>query len=266
MPKVSIGGVQLYYEWHGPEGAPVLVLNNGIIMNAASSWVFQTQALSQQYRLLQYDCRGQGLSDHPEGPYSMQLHADDLAALLDALEVERAHIAGISYGGEVSQAFALRYPAQTGSLILADTVSEVGPKLRMIAESWMDALKTEDPGIFFRATVPWNFSARFIQENPQLFADALQRYASLDFPAVYRLCECFLGIDFTKRLGDIEAPTCILVGEFDILKGLPYARILNQNIRDSELHILPEAGHASCWENAGAFNAAILHFLQKRFS
>ena len=71
--------------------------------------------------------RGQGRSEHPEGPYSMDQHADDLAALLDACGVERAHLVGISYGGEVSQAFVLRHPARVRSLVLTDTVSEVGP-------------------------------------------------------------------------------------------------------------------------------------------
>src|SRR3972149_9902359 len=105
MPKIRADGTELYYELHGSETAPVLVLNNGVIMNAATSWVFQTATLSKNYRLLQYDCRGQGQSDHPEGPYTMELHADDLAALMEALGIEQAHVAGISYGGEGAQAF-----------------------------------------------------------------------------------------------------------------------------------------------------------------
>ena len=113
MAKIRVNDVSLYYELHGPEDAAVLVLNNGVIMNAATSWIFQTKVLSRHYRLLQYDCRGQGQSDHPEGPYSMEQHADDLAALLKGLDIEKAHIAGISYGGEVAQAFALQYPQKT---------------------------------------------------------------------------------------------------------------------------------------------------------
>ena len=125
MPKIDVNGVELYYELHGAEDAPLLVLNNGIIMNAAGSWVYQTKALSAHYRVLLYDCRGQGQSDHPDESYTMEMHADDLAALLAALGYEQAHIAGISYGGEVGQAFALKYPDRCASLILADTVSEV---------------------------------------------------------------------------------------------------------------------------------------------
>ena len=269
MSMVNVNGVSLYYELHGPAGAPVLVLNNGILMNAAGSWVFQTAALSRHYRLLQYDCRGQGQSDHPAGPYTMALHAADLVALLDALGSEhtdttRVHIAGASYGGEVAQAFALAYPERVRSLILMDTASELGPELRATAENWLAAARRADPEEFSNATVPWNFSPPFIREHEALLADARRRYALLDFPAVARLCECFLGVDFTARLGEITAPTCIIVGALDLLKGPAYAHMLKAAIPQAELHVLPGAGHASPWERPEEFNTVVLGFLAKQ--
>ncbi|UCF61331.1 MAG: alpha/beta fold hydrolase [Anaerolineaceae bacterium] len=264
MSKATINGIDMYYELHGPEGAPVLVLNNGLIMNATSSWVFQTPTLSRSYLLLQYDLRGQGHSEHPPGPYTMEMHADDLSALLAFLAVEKAHIAGISYGGEVAQAFVLKYPEMTRSLILADTVSEVSPALRIVVESWRDAAREGDPQLFFDVTVPWNFSPRFIGENPQVMEDAKPRYAQLDFPALVRLCDCFLEVDFTERLGEIQAPTCIIVGEDDLIKGRNYAEILQWGIPHAEMHVLPGSGHATCWERAEEFNTVVLGFLAKQ--
>ena len=264
MAHIQVNGVNLYYELHGPETAPVLALNNGVIMNAATSWAYQTKALAAHYRLLLYDCRGQGQSDHPDSPYSMALHAADLAALLAALDIPSAHIAGISYGGEVVQAFALAYPRQTRSLILMDTVSEVGPELRLIIQSWIDALQTGNAQTFFNATIPWNFSPQFIANNAPLLADAQKRYALLDFPAVIRLCEAFLDVDFTARLGEITAPTCIMVGELDLLKGPRYAQILKRALSQAEYHLLMGAGHAACWERPQEFNAIMLGFLAKQ--
>lgn len=263
MAKIKVNGIELYYELHGPEDAPVLVLNNGIIMNAATSWIFQTKALSSIYRVLQYDCRGQGQSDHPVEAYSMAGHADDLAGLLDALKIGQAHIAGISYGGEVAQAFALQYPEKTLSLILIDTVSEVEPKLVAVIDSWVDALRVGDPVGFFHATVPWNFSAEFITNNTEMLEAAKKRYGDLDFPAVIRLCEAFLEVDFTAQLHEISAPTCIIVGGEDILKGMEYSRILQREIPKTEFHILDGAGHASCWERPEEFNSVVLGFLAK---
>ena len=266
MPKIQVNGVELYYELHGAEDAPLLVLNNGIIMNAAGSWVFQTQTLAKHYRVLQYDCRGQGQSDHPAEAYTMELHADDLTGLLLALGYESAHIAGISYGGEVGQAFALKYPQRCLSLILADTVSEVGNELRIIIESWLSAARAGDAETFFNVTVPWNFSPEFIAANPKLLADAKGRYELLDYPAVVRLCECFLKVDFTARLGEIKCPTAIIVGSADLLKGPAYAAILKAGIPHAEYHLLHGAGHASCWECPQEFNTVILGVLAKQAS
>lgn len=264
MPILQANSISIYYELHGPEDAPVLVLNNGIIMNAAVSWAYQTAALSRHYRVLQYDCRGQGQTDHTEGPYTMALHAEDLAALLDALGIATAHIAGISYGGEVGQAFALAYPDRVRSLILVDTVSELGPELRVTGELWLDAARKADPGLFYNALVPWNFSVEFIAGHEALLADARRRYEDLDYPAVACLCECFLQVDFTARLGEIKAPTCIIVGQLDLLKGPAYARILKRGIPHAELHVLAGAGHASSWERPEEFNTVMLGFLAKQ--
>lgn len=263
MPTIKANHIELYYELHGPEKAPVLVLNNGIIMNAASSWVFQTKALSENYRVLQYDCRGQGQSAHPESPYAMELHADDLAALLDVLQIDTAHIAGISYGGEVAQAFALKYPERTKSLILMDTVSEVGPALGMVIQSWVDALRREDALAFFHASVPWNFSPEWIAANPGLLENAKERYKSLDFGSVIRLCNAFFDVNFTDRLSEIKAPTCIMAGTEDLIKGPRYAKILKQGIPHAEHHLIEGAGHASCWEKPAEFNQIVLDFLAK---
>jgi len=261
MPVIQVNGVGFYYEWHGAEGAPVLVLNNGILMNAAASWFPQTAAFAASYRVLQYDCRGQGQSDHPAGPYSMEQHADDLAALLEALGVRRAHVLGISYGGEVSQAFALRHRGRVMSLVLADTVSEVGLELRLIVEGWRAAALSGDADLFYLVTAPWNFSPAFIERHRAVLATARERYRSLDLPAVARLCDAFLGVHFTDALRQLDAPACIIVGDQDLLKGPRYARLLHGAIRGSRLHVLAGSGHAASWEAAAEFNRVVLEFL-----
>jgi pimeloyl-ACP methyl ester carboxylesterase len=262
MPFLACNGVCLYYELHGPDNAPVLVLNNGILMNAAGSWTAQAEAFSSTYRVLQYDCRGQGQSDRPDGRYSMELHAADLAALLDALEIPRAHVLGISYGGEVAQAFALSHPRRVESLILADTVSEVGPELRLIVEGWKAAALTQNPDLFFLVTVAWNFSPDFIAARAAILQAARARYRDLDLSAVARLCDAFLAVDFTDRLHGIQAPTCVIVGQQDHLKGRGYAETIHRSIPGSRLRVLPGAGHAVCMESPGAFNAVVLEFLE----
>jgi len=264
MPTVAVNGTTLYYEWHGPDDGPVLVLNNGILMNAAGSWLPQRAALAARCRLLVYDCRGQGLSAHPDAPYAMVQHADDLAALFDALAIEAAHVAGISYGGEVAQAFALAHPARVRSLFLADTVSEVGPELRLVVEGWRRAAVLGDPDLFFAVTAPWNFSPAFFAAQQAVMDAARLRYRDLDYPAVVRLCDAFLTtVDFTGRLPAIAAPTRIVVADGDRIKGPAYAAILHRQIAGSELYVIADAGHAVSWEQPAAFNRLLLEWVAR---
>ncbi len=165
MAEIVANGCRFYYELDGPSDAEVLVLSNGILMSTAS-WGYQIPAFTPRYRVLRYDCRGQWQSEHPAGPYSMELHAEDLAALLDALDIRRAHIGGISYGAEISMVFALKYPERVRSLVLSSAVSQVDPVLAGIAGMWLAAAQRRDPELFFAATYPFNFSQRWIAANP----------------------------------------------------------------------------------------------------
>ncbi len=263
MPSLRANGIELYYELHGPEDADLLVLSNGVLMSTAS-WAFQTPVLSQHYRLLLYDCRGMWQSEHPPGPYSMELHADDLAALLDALGIERAHIGGTSYGAEVSMVFALKYPDRTRSLIVTAAVSQLDPLLRGLADVWIEAARARDPELLFKVVYPLTFSEEWIAANQAALDLARERYENLDFDALLELFLCFSRLDITADLHRITAPTLVVAGELDALKSRKYADLIARKIPNAEYALIPHAGHAAMWEKAGVFNSLILGFLAKQ--
>lgn len=263
MPRIDANGIRIYYELHGPEDADLLVLSNGVLMSTAS-WAYQTPVLSRHYRVLLYDCRGMWQSDHPQGPYSMELHADDLAALMDALHIERAHIGGISYGGEVSLAFALRYPERTRSLIVSSAVSQIDPLLEGWIGSWIAAARARDPDLLFKVTYPLNFSEAWIVANAATLDAARHRYKTLDMDAFLELLLSSCRLSLTADLSRITAPTLVIVGEDDLLKPRKYAEIIAREIPNAELVIIPHAGHAVMWEQAGVFNTLVLGFLAKQ--
>ncbi|MBP7689002.1 MAG: alpha/beta fold hydrolase [Thermoflexales bacterium] len=263
MPKIQANGIALYYEQHGwDKDADVVVLSNGVLMSTAS-WAMQVPVLAKHYRVLVYDCRGMWQSEHPAGPYSMEQHADDLAALLDALHIERAHIAGISYGGEISLIFGYKYPQRTLSVITSSAVSQVDPLLRGVIESWTAAARAKDPELFFQITYPTNFSEAWIAANQAALDGARVRYRILDFDAVLELLLSFSRLNITSELKHITAPTLVIVGEQDILKPRKYAEIIAREVPKSEFVVVPNSGHAVCWEQAGVFNTLLLGFLAK---
>jgi len=264
MPHLNVNGVELYYELHG-SGGEVLVLNNGIIAST-STWAFQLPALTPQYRVLVYDMRGQGQSQKwaaGDPAYTWETHADDLAALLDALDIRAAHIGGISYGGELALVFALRYPERCKNLIIADAVSHVEPQLHAIAESWGMIAALGNHELFYKSTWYWNFSEAFFAQKYDLLLSRVEAAKALHLPSVYQLCQCFLTMNVTARLGEINRPACVMVGEKDILKPVHYSQTIAQGIPDARLHILPGAGHASFWENAAEFNRILVEFLRE---
>jgi 3-oxoadipate enol-lactonase len=262
MPQLTANGVDLYYELHGPAGADVLVLSNGILMSTAS-WGYQLPAFSRYLRVLLYDCRGMGQSAHPAGPYSMEQHADDLAALLEALHIDQAHIGGISYGGEVSLAFALRHPGLTRSLVVASAVASTDAEMKARTASWERAGRACDPEALFHATVPLNFSLAWAAANQPLLQAAHARYARLDLAAFTELMGAFFRLDLLADLPRISAPALVTVGELDILKPPRYARAIADGIPGSEFAIIPGAGHAVSWEKPGVFNSLVLGFVLK---
>ena len=262
MPHLRVNGINLYYEFHGPEGGELLILNNGVFMNTAS-WGFQLPDLSRRYRVLTYDMRGQGQSEHPEGEYSLDLHAADLVALMDTLGLPKAHMVGTSYGGELNLVMGIHHPERCQTLVIIASVSHSGPMLAAMIERWRIAARLGDGPQFFRLIYSDTYSEAFLVQRPDLVPLAEQRYATLDLPAAVRLLESFQRFDVAADLGRIQVPTCIASAEQDILKPRRYGEIMHQAIAGSEFHLIPESGHVAVLEKAAEVNTLILGFLAK---
>ncbi len=262
MPHLRVNGVNLYYQFQGPEDGELLILNNGVFMNTAS-WVFQLPDLSRRYRVLTYDMRGQGQSDHPESEYSLSLHAEDLVALMDALKLDKAHLVGTSYGGELNLVMGIHHPERCQTLTIIASVSHSDPMLVAMIERWRLAAQLGDGPQFFRLIYTDSYSEGFLINRPDLIPLAEQRYATLDLPAAMRLIESFQRFNVAADLGRIQVPTCIASAELDILKPRRYGEIMHQAIADSEFHLIPGAGHVVVLERAAEVNTIILGFIAK---
>jgi 3-oxoadipate enol-lactonase len=262
MPRIRANGINLYYEFHGPADGELLILNNGVFMSTGA-WGFQIPALAKHYRVLAYDMRGQGQSDHPEGTYTLDLHGEDLLALMDALGLEKAHMVGTSYGGELNLVMGLRYPERCASLVIITSVSHSDALLRAMIERWQVAASLGDGPKFFRLIYADTYSEAFLTARPELIPMAEQRYATLDLPAAERLLEAFLAFNVTAELGRITLPTLIASAELDLLKPPRYGEIMHRAIPGSEYHLIPGSGHVAVLEKAAEVNTLILGFLAK---
>lgn len=260
MERMKVEGCGLAYEVSG-EGPRTVALLNGIAMSI-SHWGPVTERLKAAgFRVLTHDMRGQLLSDKPGG-YSLELHARDLAALMDSLGIRKLHVLGTSYGAEVGLAFARDYPERVESLVLVDGVSETDALLEAVVDSWLRSALA-DTSLFYRTIIPWNYSSEYIEANREALDKREAVICSLPpeyFKAFAGLCEAFLRIDLTKDLGRIRCPALVLYAEKDILKHGGFARILRDGIAGARLAELPGAGHAVVVENPEAVASAALEF------
>lgn len=241
------------------DGEPLLLLNG--IMMTTTSWGLQTRALAAHYRCVLHDFRGQLRSDKPPGPYAMPMHVDDLVALLDELQIERAHLVGTSYGGEVGMMFAAAHPDRVKSLAVIASVSRVDDALRRDVTLWADVARNE-PSRLWEVTLPFNYSRRFVDAHPEVIEAGRMRVSALPaewFRAFADLCEAFTTLDV--RLDAIRCPALVLCGADDVLKPLRFSREIAEGIAGARLEVIEGAGHAVVIEQADRVNAALLGFL-----
>lgn len=261
MPYAAADGIQLYYETHG-RGTPV-VLVSGLGADA-HFWYRQVPALAQHFEVISLDNRGACRSDKPDVPYTIRMLADDVASLLDALEVPAADFVGVSFGGFVIQEFALAYPARTHRLVLCSTTFG-GPRSVPIPAETLQVMmnRTGDAASDLRTFLAVQFATDF----PQTYADEVEDYVAwrVAHPqplfAYQRQLMAALAHDTEGRLGDLQAPVLVLHGGQDRVVPVGNAELLAQRIPGARLHIFPEAGHLFLWERSDQANQMIADFL-----
>ncbi len=264
MPRIKLNSISLNYELDG-EG-PVLVFINGLTMDI-NGWYFQVSDFSNRYRMLRYDCRGQGKSDIPEPSYSQEMHAEDLRSLMDKLKIQKAHLVGLSNGGMIAQHFVLRYPDKVGALVLVDTCSYIDTLLESIIKIWIKSTQTGGSELRYDISIPFLFSEEFIRTNNENISAMKQLSVETNPPhAIINLANACLRHNVNDRLSEIKSPTLIIVGGEDILIPLKYSKLLHEKINKSELVIMKECGHVPPIENPKVFNSIVLEFLKDKDS
>lgn len=264
MSTVKVNDINIYYEVHG-EGAP-LVLIAGLGLDV-TGWMFQTPDFSRKYRVIVFDNRGAGRTDAPDTPYSVEMMADDTAGLLDALGIEKAHILGVSMGGYIAQEFALKHPQRVKSLILATTGAIVLSLAKYVVDTWIRmAQEGVSQEILIRDLLPWLFTEKFF-ENPEQAQMATDAMLANPYPqptyAFARQAAAIMEHDTRNRIGQITAPTLVLVGREDLLCPVKLSEELAASIPNAELVILDGGGHGFPIEIPEKFNQTVLDFLAK---
>ena len=245
--KASDGTNLRYVIWSGGDGGSSagsrkLVLVHSLAMNA-EFWQATADALGAGFDVLAVDCRGHGASEKPDGPYSVELFASDLAAVLDHAGWDRATVGGASMGGCVALTFAALYPGRTAGLVLIDTTAWYGETA--IAD-WEERGQKAVIGGMANMTdfqkTRW-FSDDFRVANDAIVEQAIKVFVAND-PATYlETCRMLGRCNQSAALSNIMVPCEIIVGEEDYATPIVMAEKMHGAIPGSNLTVIPNARH-----------------------
>jgi pimeloyl-ACP methyl ester carboxylesterase len=265
MPNAKVGDINIYYEIHG-KGEPLVLIYG--YAGHSGLWFRQIPVLSKKYRVIAFDNRGMGRSDKPDIPYTVAMMAEDTSGLLDAIDINAAHIFGISMGGMIAQHFALNHPQRVISLILGCTFCGGVRSLPLRPEALaafadFGRIKEMSPEQFVRQLMPFLFSQGFMDRNPDIVDETVAKQVEYPIPlhGLVRQAEAIMSHDTYELLPSIKLPTLVIAGDNDGLIPFENSRILASRIPKSERVTVNGAGHLFFIEDPQESNKVVLGFL-----
>ena len=258
--RVKANGIQINYSVEG-EG-PWVIMSHSLACNL-SMWDEQAAALSKRYKVLRYDLRGHGGTDAPAGDYSFDMLAYDAHALLETLGIKSCHWVGLSIGGMIGQAFALKFPGVFKTLVLADTSSRNPPEAKPVWEARVKTAREKGMEGVVEPTLQRWLTEPYRKSHPETAARLAAMIRSTPVAGYAGCCAAIPTLNFTDRLKSIKVPTLVIVGEQDPGAPPEVAKVIHQNIQGSELVVIPSAAHIANLEQTAAFNRALVSFLDK---
>lgn len=257
MPMIHANGVELHYEIEGPEGAPAIVFSNSLGTTLAM-WDAQAKTLAGAFRCLRYDTRGHGRSPVVATGFAVEDLAGDLAALLDGLQIRRAHIVGLSLGGMTGQALAVRRPDLVDRLVLVATSAYMPPQ-----DLWRERAEiVRSRGM---EAVAGNVIGRWFTSAEQNAPGALETrrilVEEIDPHGYAACCEAIGRMDLRPILGGIRAPTLVISGAEDPATPVAMGREIQALIPGAGFVAMPNAAHLIAVERPDALTAEIRNFL-----
>ena len=261
MEQVRANGIDIRYTVTG--SGPWVTLSHSLACNL-EMWEEEVRRLRHRFTVLAYDSRGHGGTSAPSGPYTLDMIADDVKGLYDALGIERSHWIGLSMGGVFGIHTALRYPGIFSSMVLADTSSKLSEE--GVAAFKDRIAKVRAAGSMEAMVEPtlnrW-FKDSFRQKEAALMRVVAGWIRKTPVEGYLGTSAAIPTIDATRRLGEIDVPCLVLVGEDDIAMPVPMAQTLAQNLPHAELVVIPGAGHLSNLEQPRAFDRALELFYDR---
>ncbi len=265
MPKVQVNALTMNYDQQGT-GEPLILIP--YLAADYACYAFQVADYAKHFTCISVDLRGAGETDKPEGPYSTELFADDVAAFMQALGIPQAHVAGLSLGAATGMWLAAKFPEKVKSLSLHSAWTKTDPFLKVVVGGWQVMAKGlgSVPEMVIQGIFPWCFTPELYASRPDYIgalSDFVRGRPVQPLDAFMRQSNAVIAHDAEAQLGQIKAPAQITFGRYDMVTSTRFADPLRQSIQHAELVIFEGCAHAPIYEKVDEFNQVTLEFLKR---
>jgi pimeloyl-ACP methyl ester carboxylesterase len=264
MPRISTNNITMNYDQQG-SGEPLVLIPYLAADHAC--YAFQVAEYAKHFTCISLDLRGTGETDKPEGAYTTDVLADDVAGFMQAAGIRKAHIAGLSLGAAIGMWLAVKYPDKVETLSLHGGWPKTDGFLRTVVEGWQimaRALGVQE--MIIRAIFPWCFSPELYATRPdyiESLASFVRSRPEQSVPDFIQQSNAVMAHDVEAELGRITAPTLMTFGRHDLLTSTRFAPRLTSAIRNSEVLVFERCAHAPIYEDVEEFNQKTLAFLHR---
>ena len=255
-------GVQIHYETLGRADAPPVLFIQGLGADK-NLWNMQRFWFARNYRVIAHDNRGAGRSDRPFGDYTLEQMADDAISVLDHAGIDTAHVVGASMGGAITQVLGVLHPDRIRSLTLACTSCSNHPWRVDLLSEWAEVAQRDGMGAMSKHAARWMIGPRSLRRLSPAMSIIGTIARSNESHGFMGQVKAILSADetLTHRLGEITAPTCVIVGGQDVLTPRGDSEEIADRIATAELNVLSGAAHGLMIEHATTFNRVLGDFL-----
>ncbi|MBD0863596.1 3-oxoadipate enol-lactonase [Gordonia sp. zg691] len=253
--------VQVHSLVTGRTDGPAVVLSNSL-GSTHRMWDAQLPALEERFTVVRYDTRGHGESPVPQGPYTIDDLADDVIALLDRLDIERAHLVGLSLGGMTMMRVAARNPERVRRLAVLCTGAQLPPR-----QAWLDraaTVRANGTGAVAEAVVQRWFTPEYLatQESSRKYHEDM--VAATPAEGYAACCEVIAEMDLRGDLRSIAAPTLAIAGTDDPATPPSKLREIADNVADGRLLEVPDSAHLANAQQPDIITPALIEHLEQQ--
>ena len=256
----TIDSITLHYAHEGQEQTTPLVFINSLGTDLRI-WDAVAARFADRFMLIRYDKRGHGLSDCPPGPYTIRQHTNDLAGLLEQLQVEAVVLIGVSVGGMIAMDYAASYPQRIRALVLSDTAAKIGT-----TDLWnerISPLRENGMAHLAGAILERWFSPAFAGQHPAAYRGYFNMLTRTPLEGYIATCEAIRDADLSDVAPSIEAPTLVVGGAEDGATPPDLVRGLAEALPNARFELIEHAGHIPSIEQPAVLAATIDRFLEE---